>query len=170
MGPEPMKLTKESDEVYYCRGPIVRIGAEEIAFLKAAAGKISRRRARICTHPDIENQIHEMLIIHAWDSYVPPHKHPGKSESFHIVEGLLTVILFDDAALNTTVRIGAYVFLNHVHPGHDQTAVRQHALNLAALTFILARHYDDFIITLDDRKSTRLNSSHVIISYAVFSL
>ena len=34
--------------------------------------------------------------MHALDAYVRPHKHIGKSESFHVIEGLLLVVVFDD--------------------------------------------------------------------------
>lgn len=36
-----------------------------------------------------------MLIVMAKGSYIRPHKHKNKSESFHIIEGLLDVIVFD---------------------------------------------------------------------------
>src|SRR5437588_7278650 len=43
--------------------------------------------------------------------------------------------------------------------GHDQDRVRPNAWR-----------YRDYLISALDRKSTRLNSSHTVISYAVFCL
>src|SRR6266513_2679584 len=56
-----------------------------------------------------------------------------------------------------------------LYPRSDPTA-RELAGRLAALTHAVAtgRALDDFSAALADRKSTRLNSSHVSISYAVF--
>jgi len=37
-----------------------------------------------------------MLIVHAKNTYVRPHKHLNKSESFHIIEGSADVIIFNE--------------------------------------------------------------------------
>ena len=36
-----------------------------------------------------------MLIVHARGSYVRPHRHPGKTESMHIIEGAADLVVFD---------------------------------------------------------------------------
>ena len=92
-----MRLRKVSDEVYVADGPIVRIGPDDIAFVKEQARKSPRRRARICAHASNDDALHEMLIAISSDSYIHPHRHVGKSESFHIVEGEVDVAVFDEA-------------------------------------------------------------------------
>merc|ERR1711881_463576 len=57
--------------------------------------------------------------------------------------------LFYDAALSTTVRIGFNMFLDHVNASNDKATVVQNLPNGAALTFVLSRNYDDFVITLN---------------------
>src|SRR5258706_5641644 len=42
-----------------------------------------------------------MLIVHMRGTYVQPHKHVGKSESFHVIEGRLKVLLFNDEGRHT---------------------------------------------------------------------
>jgi cupin fold WbuC family metalloprotein len=91
-----MDFIRETDEVYRSRGSITQVTADDIAFLRNRAASNTRRRVRLCVHPDSEDRLHEMLIVHAQAAYVPPHKHQNKSESFHIIEGLLTVFLFSD--------------------------------------------------------------------------
>lgn len=54
------------------------------------------KRARLCLHRQSSDPIQEMVIAFAGDSYVRPHRHHGKSESYHLLEGLVQVILFDD--------------------------------------------------------------------------
>jgi len=54
------------------------------------------KRARICLHRQSSDSIQEMVIAFAGHSYVRPHRHHGKSESYHLLEGLMQVILFDD--------------------------------------------------------------------------
>jgi cupin fold WbuC family metalloprotein len=92
-----MRLRKLNDEVYVADEPIVRIGPGEIAFVKEQASKNERRRARICAHASNDNPLHEMIIAIARDSYIHPHRHIGKSESFHIVEGEVDVAVFDES-------------------------------------------------------------------------
>src|SRR5690606_14890591 len=60
---------------------------------------------------------------------------------------------------------------------HDPDAAREYGARLVALArelasdlFIVMRTYFEKPRTVTDRKSTRLNSSHVKISYAVFCL
>ncbi len=40
-----------------------------------------------------------MLIVHMAGAYGRPHKHLGRSESFHVVQGQGDVVIFDDAGV-----------------------------------------------------------------------
>ena len=91
-----MNLRKVNDEVFIALDPIVKVGQEELAFLKQQAADNQRKRARICAHKTNDDALHEMLIAISAKSYIHPHKHLGKSESFHIVDGLVDVVVFDD--------------------------------------------------------------------------
>jgi cupin fold WbuC family metalloprotein len=107
MAHEITNFIKESDEVYRTAGDITKVSSREIAFLKSVAALNERKRVRLCAHPDSSDRIHEMLIVHAKAAYVPPHKHINKSESFHIIEGLLKVFLFDeDGVVVDTIEMG----------------------------------------------------------------
>jgi cupin fold WbuC family metalloprotein len=43
------------------------------------------------------NMLHEMLIVLGKENYIRPHRHPSKSESFHVIEGRADIVLFDEA-------------------------------------------------------------------------
>jgi cupin fold WbuC family metalloprotein len=92
-----MNLTQKSPELFIADGPIATIGADEIAMLREAVGRTPKKRARINAHPHGDDALHEMIIAIDRDSYIRPHKHPGKSEAFHIVEGAVDIVIFDDA-------------------------------------------------------------------------
>jgi cupin fold WbuC family metalloprotein len=50
-----------------------------------------------------------MIISLDRDTYIRPHRHAGKSESFHIIDGELTVVLFDDdGRVTQTIEMGPY--------------------------------------------------------------
>ena len=102
-----MSLKVISPEVLLAEGPVSCLGRNDIERVKAMALASPKRRARICAHPDNDDTLHEMLIVTAKGAYFQPHKHLGKSESFHMIEGRLSVVFFDDeGAVSDTVHLG----------------------------------------------------------------
>ncbi|MGJ4962391.1 WbuC family cupin fold metalloprotein [Bradyrhizobium sp. HKCCYLRH3061] len=102
-----MSLVQKSPEVFLAEGPIAAVGPAEIATLRAAVAASPKRRARINAHPDGEDQLHEMIIAIDSKSYIRPHKHPGKSEAFHIIEGEVDIVVFkDDGEIEKVVELG----------------------------------------------------------------
>ena len=83
-------------EVLYPDEKLVRVSRGDIQTLVAQAETNERKRMRLCAHHDVQDPLHEMIIVHARDTYVRPHKHIQKSESFHVIEGRVDVIMFDD--------------------------------------------------------------------------
>lgn len=103
-----MNLRKVNDEVFIAEDAIVRLGDAEIAFLKQQAQVSPRKRARICAHKTNDDALHEMVIAISADSYIHPHRHVGKSESFHIVDGEVDIAVFDDTGeLSEVIQLGA---------------------------------------------------------------
>ncbi|WP_063995919.1 WbuC family cupin fold metalloprotein [Bradyrhizobium sp.] len=92
----PASLRAQNPEVYYSDDAIVTANDATIAELKRIAAGNPRLRSRLCTHPDPSSGLHEMLIVHHREAYVRPHKHFGKPESFHLMEGTAQVVIFED--------------------------------------------------------------------------
>src|SRR5205807_9446923 len=72
-------------------------------------------------------------------------------------------------------RYGAIVDFSGLDPAFMETPVNHYSSGMyARLAFAVAVHVDPDVLLVDevlsDRKSTRLNSSHLVISYAVFCL
>jgi cupin fold WbuC family metalloprotein len=82
--------------VYVADEAVPRITREHLRVLVGIAGKLPRQRARICLHRSSDTPIHEMVIALGRDTYVQPHLHTNKSESFHVIEGRCDVVLFDE--------------------------------------------------------------------------
>lgn len=102
-----MNLRKLNDEVFIALDPIVQWGDQEIAFVKRTALASPRKRARICAHKTNDDPLHEMIIAISAESYIHPHRHIGKSESFHIVEGEVDVAVFNEAgAIVDVIELG----------------------------------------------------------------
>jgi len=104
-----LRFTTINDEVLYADGPIVKLGESEIDFLKQRAAANRRKRIRLCAHRDVQDPLHEMIIVLRNDSYIRPHRHVEKAESFHIVEGQVDVVIFDRAGkITEVVQMGDY--------------------------------------------------------------
>lgn len=104
-----MQVKRFNEEVYFSVADIVKISCQDMEFLKESSRGNKRKRARLCTHSSIEDRLHEMFIVHPKDAYVRPHKHLGKAESVHIIEGSVDVVLFDEAGtIAESFRLGNY--------------------------------------------------------------
>ena len=104
-----MRTKKINDEVLYTEDDIVIINQLDLEVLKQAAEYNRRKRIRLCAHRDVEDLLHEMFIVHTRDTYVRPHKHLNKVESFHVIEGRANVILFDDNGyISRVIEMGHY--------------------------------------------------------------
>ena len=91
-----MNTYKINPEVLYSTDDIFQIEKSFINKLKKMANKNPRKRIRICSHKKEKDSVHEMLIVHEKNCYVHPHKHVGKTESFHIIEGSADILIFDN--------------------------------------------------------------------------
>ena len=91
-----MKTKILNEEVIFADEEIVTVDIDFIKNLKELANKNERKRIRLCTHKNLNENIHEMLIVHTNNTYVKPHKHINKIESFHVIEGIADIIIFDD--------------------------------------------------------------------------
>lgn len=104
-----MNYRAVNDEVFVATGGVVCVTAADVALVKAKGTTNARRRARLCAHPGPDDPLHEMLIVLDRGTYIRPHRHGGKSESFHVIEGELDVVLFaDDGAVRDVIHMGPY--------------------------------------------------------------
>ncbi|WP_022720215.1 WbuC family cupin fold metalloprotein [Rhodopseudomonas sp. B29] len=84
-------------EVFRDSGAIVELGADWLTRLKEAAMRSPLGRSRVCVHADDAAQVQEMIIALRDDVLFRPHRHLGKTESFHMIEGVIDIVIFDDA-------------------------------------------------------------------------
>tara|TARA_B100002003_G_scaffold111468_1_gene103137 strand:+ start:426 stop:956 length:531 start_codon:yes stop_codon:yes gene_type:complete len=104
-----VRTTKFNEEVLFTADDLVKVDANDIEELKQKARLNPRRRVRLCAHKDLNDSIHEMLIVHEKSCYVRPHKHINKMESFHIVEGKVDILLFDEnGRINNLIPMGDF--------------------------------------------------------------
>ena len=104
-----MQVREVNPEVFFVTDRIASIRGIDLEFLKDKAERSPRRRARVCTHRDVEDQLHEMLVVLKRDTYLRPEKHLTKIESYHIIQGQADVVIFDEAGeIADVVPLGDY--------------------------------------------------------------
>jgi len=100
---------RENDEVLYPSESFVTLDRDDLSQMKQMAKLNTRHRIRICTHQTIDDDVHEMIIYHPKDTYVPPHMHIGKDESFHLISGEIILILFNEnGKISKVLKMGEY--------------------------------------------------------------
>lgn len=87
------------NEVFYNKDDVASVGEDWIQFLKRRAQQSPMRRSRLCLHRSPADVVQEMIIVMCKDVLFRPHRHRAKTESFHMIEGLLDVVLFSDDGL-----------------------------------------------------------------------
>lgn len=95
-----MNLTLTAPGVFHLAGTPGVLDRDALALVLAEAQQAPRRRARVCLHRD-DAEIHEMFIVLLRGSYIRPHLHRGKSESFHLMTGTAGVVFFDSKGTET---------------------------------------------------------------------
>ena len=104
------RFREVSKEVYYASGKIIKLGKSDIELFREKAGNNEPKKIRLCTHRDVNDKLHEMFIMFGKGAYVKPHKHPGKSISYHIVEGSADVVLFNESGrIAEVIKMGDYL-------------------------------------------------------------
>jgi cupin fold WbuC family metalloprotein len=86
-------------EVFRECGSIVEIGPDWLSRLKTSAIESPLGRCRVCVHVDDAAMVQEMILAMRQDVLFRPHRHPGKTESFHMIEGALDIVVFDEGGI-----------------------------------------------------------------------
>ena len=106
-GPSPLRQV--SAGVFEMDDRIVTVDRETVRQLVEAAKAEPLNRARLCAHADPQNALHEMVIVLAHGTYVRPHRHRTKSESFHVIEGGCDLVIFKDTGeIDRVIALSAY--------------------------------------------------------------
>ncbi len=104
-----MPVREQSPEVLVADDSIAVVDRAALRDLSGRLPRAPRGRVRLCTHRSSDELLHEMLIVLQGGSYIRPHKHRGKAESFHLIEGRVDIVFFDDeGAITNVLDMAAY--------------------------------------------------------------
>lgn len=94
--------------VFLSDSPFFVLTQDRIDEIEALAIRSELGRARFCLHASAEDPVQEMIIAIVQDSYFPPHCHPRKAESLHVVSGRLGLVIFNgDGAITRRLILSA---------------------------------------------------------------
>ena len=90
-------IWKESERSVFFqkkRNSIIFLSKRNLEFLKKNKNQ-KNNKSRICIHINDKKKIHEMIVFNKKGAYVRPHKHLNKLESFFVIYGEVTLIIFN---------------------------------------------------------------------------
>lgn len=150
-----MNFKEFNREVLYVAEDIAKISLADVEMLKRKALTNDRKRIRLCFHKDVDDVIHEMLIVHTKDTYVRPHKHLNKSESFYVIEGSADIVIFDEEGRVT-----------QVIPMGEHSIGRKFYCRMASAFYHTLIIHSDFLVFFETTKGPFVKSDTVFASWA----
>lgn len=105
-----MNIKELNKEVLINRAGNIGVDRLNITLLEGKSVSNERKCIRLCAHGCVKDKLHDMLIVHAKNAYVRPHKHIKKAESLHVIKGLADLIIFNDKGdISNVIRLGDYL-------------------------------------------------------------
>jgi len=81
---------------YYCAEAAVKVDQDMVDQLLEISSQNGNCDARISLHQSPDDNFHEMIILQHSGRYFRPHRHQGKGESCHIIQGTVASFVFKD--------------------------------------------------------------------------
>jgi cupin fold WbuC family metalloprotein len=78
---------------FYAKGEDVGVSMDLIREMLAGS---RGNNCRLCLHQGATDGFHQMLILEYRGKSFPAHRHPTKSEGYHLVEGEMALLLYKD--------------------------------------------------------------------------
>lgn len=88
--------TEITPGVFVVNDVIANPNIDIINELKKSADKNPKKKSRLLLHQNIEDPLHQMVIVHSQGQYIRPHKNIFSAKSWQIVEGKLVFLCFSD--------------------------------------------------------------------------
>jgi cupin fold WbuC family metalloprotein len=104
-----MELKKLSAEAYQSNETIPFFSFDQhLPFLIEARKDSTRGRTRILMHPNSASKLHEMYVLYGKQTFIRANMHIDKDESVYVLEGIVDVVLFENAGnISEVVRLEA---------------------------------------------------------------
>ena len=81
---------------FYATQENVAVSERMISQLLGVSIEHENANVRACLHCDAGDVFHQMLILEWMGNSFPAHRHPAKSEGYHLMHGRMDVILYNE--------------------------------------------------------------------------
>ena len=92
-----MKYKEINEAVLYNQEKVCTLNYADLLHLQEKGLATTEQRTRLCVHDSPDDSIHEMFIVHTDDTYVRPHRHKTRAESFEVLKGEASLLLLSDS-------------------------------------------------------------------------
>jgi cupin fold WbuC family metalloprotein len=100
---------KKSEGVYVASQSTVTSDKNIVKSLSQIVKDGCRDSGRLLLHKSTEDILHQMIIIHLGGVYIRPHINLASDKSWHVIEGELILVRFDEAGnIKKFFNIGSY--------------------------------------------------------------
>lgn len=99
LSPDSKKLCQDmraKSVSFFCLQRPIFVGRKLLQEMKDISITEGGSNVRICLHSSPEATHHDMVVLENKNNYYPPHKHEEKGECFHVMDGKLGLLAFDD--------------------------------------------------------------------------
>jgi len=79
---------------FFCKKSFNKIDNVSIKQLEKLSNE--NGSARICLHHNVDDNLHDMVIVEKFGRYCKPHFHINNDETIHIISGALIIVIFDE--------------------------------------------------------------------------
>jgi cupin fold WbuC family metalloprotein len=86
---------REAEGALFNTEPVLAVDGEMMEMLKERARRSPTLRYRLCLHHSTDDPVQQMIVVHCRGNDSRPHAHPTASMSYTMIEGEMTVVLFD---------------------------------------------------------------------------
>lgn len=86
---------RDADGALFNTDEVFTAGQELVELVKRRALASREQCFRACLHRSTDEPVQEMIVASGRTATRPPHRHPGRTETHLILEGDVTVLLFD---------------------------------------------------------------------------
>ncbi len=95
---------RETDGAIFNTEPVLAVDRDMVEQLKQRARRSPTLRYRLCLHHSTADPIQQMIVVHCRGNDSRAHCHPVAAMSYTMIEGEMSVLLFDDEG-NETQRV-----------------------------------------------------------------
>lgn len=105
-------LIKKNERVYFAASENIKLSRQQIFLFREISILNNLEVSRICLHRDQNSLIQEMIMFHCKSTTVGPLKQLNQSISYHIVDGVIQISVYENEKIRDTYTLSSISYSN----------------------------------------------------------